>query len=90
MKEKLPPTDSRLRPDQRHLENGEFDKANAEKLRLETRQRMVCMRFLFLPYVVISNWKNSRCGACKCCRFIMYRGMHFYPRSIYLMCLRVT
>ncbi|XP_075522907.1 oxysterol-binding protein-related protein 2A isoform X4 [Primulina tabacum] len=40
LKEKLPPTDSRLRPDQRHLENGEYDKANAEKLRLEMRQRM--------------------------------------------------
>ncbi|EYU24744.1 hypothetical protein ABFS82_05G080900 [Erythranthe guttata] len=40
LEEKLPPTDSRLRPDQRHLENGEFDKANVEKLRLETRQRM--------------------------------------------------
>ncbi|MFS7941577.1 putative oxysterol-binding protein [Helianthus anomalus] len=40
LKEKLPPTDSRLRPDQRHLENGEYDIANAEKLRLETRQRM--------------------------------------------------
>ncbi|KAL8503325.1 hypothetical protein ACS0TY_022167 [Phlomoides rotata] len=40
LKEKLPPTDSRLRPDQRHLENGEFDKANSEKLRLEMRQRM--------------------------------------------------
>ncbi|KAL6645317.1 hypothetical protein ACP70R_016925 [Stipagrostis hirtigluma subsp. patula] len=40
LKGKLPPTDSRLRPDQRHLENGEYEKANAEKLRLETRQRM--------------------------------------------------
>ncbi|XP_020277002.1 oxysterol-binding protein-related protein 2A-like isoform X1 [Asparagus officinalis] len=40
LKEKLPPTDSRLRPDQRHLENGEYEKANAEKLRLEQRQRM--------------------------------------------------
>ncbi|XP_026421744.1 oxysterol-binding protein-related protein 2A-like isoform X2 [Papaver somniferum] len=40
LQEKLPPTDSRLRPDQRHLENGEYEKANAEKLRLETRQRM--------------------------------------------------
>lgn len=40
LKEKLPPTDSRLRPDQRYLENGEYDKANAEKLRLEMRQRM--------------------------------------------------
>ncbi|XP_057504507.1 oxysterol-binding protein-related protein 1C-like isoform X2 [Actinidia eriantha] len=39
LKEKLPPTDSRLRPDQRCLENGEYDKANSEKLRLEQRQR---------------------------------------------------
>ncbi|KAL5218064.1 hypothetical protein ABZP36_018748 [Zizania latifolia] len=38
-KEKLPPTDSRLRPDQRCLENGEYERANAEKLRLEQRQR---------------------------------------------------
>ncbi|XP_074339355.1 oxysterol-binding protein-related protein 2A-like isoform X2 [Apium graveolens] len=40
LQEMLPCTDSRLRPDQRHLENGEYDKANEEKLRLETRQRM--------------------------------------------------
>ncbi|XP_019707422.1 oxysterol-binding protein-related protein 1C isoform X6 [Elaeis guineensis] len=39
LKEKLPPTDSRLRPDQRCLENGEYEMANAEKLRLEQRQR---------------------------------------------------
>ncbi|KAF1870990.1 hypothetical protein Lal_00020724 [Lupinus albus] len=39
LKEKLPPTDSRLRPDQRCLENGEYQMANAEKLRLEQRQR---------------------------------------------------
>ncbi|KAK9119920.1 hypothetical protein Scep_018013 [Stephania cephalantha] len=37
--ESLPPTDSRLRPDQRHLENGEYELANAEKLRLEELQR---------------------------------------------------
>ncbi|KAJ4766240.1 Oxysterol-binding protein-related protein 1D [Rhynchospora pubera] len=37
--EKLPPTDSRLRPDQRFLENGEYEMANAEKLRLEHLQR---------------------------------------------------
>ncbi|CAN1731665.1 Oxysterol-binding protein-related protein 1C [Linum perenne] len=41
LKEKLPPTDSRLRPDQRYLENGEFEMANSEKLRLEQRQRQV-------------------------------------------------
>ncbi|CAL9766469.1 unnamed protein product [Musa acuminata subsp. burmannicoides] len=39
LKEKLPPTDSRLRPDQRCLENGEYEIANSEKLRLEQRQR---------------------------------------------------
>lgn len=39
LKEKLPPTDSRLRPDQMCLENGEYEMANSEKLRLEQRQR---------------------------------------------------
>ncbi|KAK4775122.1 hypothetical protein SAY86_010057 [Trapa natans] len=39
LKDKLPPTDSRLRPDQRYLENGQFEMANAEKQRLEQRQR---------------------------------------------------
>ncbi|XP_056167331.1 oxysterol-binding protein-related protein 1C-like isoform X2 [Syzygium oleosum] len=39
LKEKLPPTDSSLRPDQRYLENGEYEMANSEKLRLEQRQR---------------------------------------------------
>ncbi|KAK8919173.1 Oxysterol-binding protein-related protein 1C [Platanthera zijinensis] len=39
LKELLPPTDSRLRPDQRFLKNGEFDMANSEKSRLEQRQR---------------------------------------------------
>ena len=36
---KLPPTDSRLRPDQRALEDGEVDRAEALKARLEERQR---------------------------------------------------
>lgn len=33
------PTDSRLRPDQRLMEEGLWDEANAEKLRLEDKQR---------------------------------------------------
>ncbi|KAK8560843.1 hypothetical protein V6N13_026278 [Hibiscus sabdariffa] len=40
LQEKLPPTDSRLRPDQRHLENGEYDRANAEKQRRESYKKM--------------------------------------------------
>lgn len=39
LRKKLPPTDSRLRPDQRHLENGELEQANNEKRRLEEKQR---------------------------------------------------
>ncbi|KAL1585889.1 hypothetical protein WHR41_05124 [Cladosporium halotolerans] len=35
----LPPTDSRLRPDQRLLEQGEVDKAESTKAKLEERQR---------------------------------------------------
>lgn len=39
LKERLPPTDSRLRPDQRALENGDMDLAIKEKHRLEENQR---------------------------------------------------
>jgi hypothetical protein len=39
LKERLPPTDSRLRTDQRALENGDLTLANSEKHRLEERQR---------------------------------------------------
>lgn len=35
----LPRTDSRLRPDQRALENGKYDLATSEKARLEQKQR---------------------------------------------------
>lgn len=35
----MAPTDSRLRPDQRYLEQGLYDEANASKLRLEKKQR---------------------------------------------------
>ncbi|KAF2435725.1 hypothetical protein EJ08DRAFT_286630 [Tothia fuscella] len=36
---KLPPTDSRLRPDQRAAENGDIDRAEGLKAKLEERQR---------------------------------------------------
>lgn len=39
--EGIAPTDSRLRPDQRLMEDGRWDEANAEKLRLEEKQRAV-------------------------------------------------
>uniref|UniRef100_A0A670JGT0 Oxysterol-binding protein n=1 Tax=Podarcis muralis TaxID=64176 RepID=A0A670JGT0_PODMU len=39
--ERIAPTDSRQRPDQRLMENGKWDEANAEKQRLEEKQRAV-------------------------------------------------
>ena len=39
LKKELPPTDSRLRPDQRAMENRDLDLAAKEKLRLEEKQR---------------------------------------------------
>lgn len=39
LRTKLPPTDSRFRPDQYAHERGDFDLATAEKLRLEEKQR---------------------------------------------------
>lgn len=39
--EGVAPTDSRLRPDQRLMEIGEWDRANKEKIRLEEKQRAV-------------------------------------------------
>ncbi|KAI4098246.1 MAG: hypothetical protein L6R37_006588 [Teloschistes peruensis] len=38
-KDRLPPTDSRLRPDQRYLENNDFEGAERVKARLEEAQR---------------------------------------------------
>lgn len=39
--EGVAPTDSRRRPDQRLMENGNWDEANLEKQRLEEKQRTV-------------------------------------------------
>ena len=39
MEENIAPTDSRLRPDQRLMENQNWDGANKEKQRLEDKQR---------------------------------------------------
>ncbi|XP_036407022.1 oxysterol-binding protein 1-like isoform X1 [Megalops cyprinoides] len=41
MEEGVAPTDSRLRPDQRLMEQGRWEEANAEKQRLEEKQRSV-------------------------------------------------
>ena len=41
LERKIASTDTRLRPDQRALENGNFDLAASEKHRLEEKQRAV-------------------------------------------------
>jgi oxysterol-binding protein 1 len=59
--EKLPPTDSRLRPDQRFLENGEYEMANAEKLRLEHLQRQVLF-FIVRGEEIAENTSSICCS----------------------------
>jgi hypothetical protein len=39
MEPNIPPTDSRLRPDQRLMEEGKWEEANQEKIVLEDKQR---------------------------------------------------
>jgi hypothetical protein len=41
LKEEIPHTDSRMRPDQRALEHGKYALASKEKNRLEEKQRAV-------------------------------------------------
>ena len=41
MRKSLPPTDTRLRPDQRLMEEAKYDEAAEEKHRLEEKQRAV-------------------------------------------------
>jgi len=43
MEEGVAPTDSRLRPDQRIMENGDFDGANADKVRLSVSQSILIL-----------------------------------------------
>ena len=58
----MPPTDSRLRPDQRCLENGQHEMANSEKLRLEQRQRQVQLLPLKFHWTLSYNiMKNALC-----------------------------
>ncbi|MCO5593728.1 hypothetical protein L7F22_047745 [Adiantum nelumboides] len=44
LRDSLPPTDSRFRPDQRGLEDGDLEKATPEKIRLEEKQREASRR----------------------------------------------
>ena len=59
---KLPPTDSRLRPDQRLCEIWRFGDANAEKQRLEKKQRAARKR-LEDGTKTEPRWFRSKTGA---------------------------
>lgn len=90
MQEKLPPTDSRLRPDQRYLENGEYEMANAEKLRLEQRQRQVILHFRIYKYqhffcscvLHLFHVINSHISTCKLLRV----SLSFLQQCYLLVC----
>lgn len=73
----LPPTDSRLRPDQRHLENGEYELANAEKLRLEQLQRQVLSSYYFI--IIFNLGSNPSDKKISCAIEICLRCLLFGP-----------
>ena len=56
MEDGIAPTDSRLRPDQRIMENGDFDGANTEKVyRRRRRPTLFCSLSLCVVKWYISN-----------------------------------
>ncbi|KAI9641840.1 hypothetical protein NHQ30_009707 [Ciborinia camelliae] len=58
----LPPTDSRLRPDQRAMEDGEYDLAATEKIRLEEKQRSRRRERENLGEAFVPQWfEKSKC-----------------------------
>lgn len=52
----LAPSDTRLRPDQRAMEDGEYDKASDEKWRLEEKQRAARKKRELTRQPYIPNW----------------------------------
>ena len=60
----LAPTDSRLRPDQRALEENRMEDGDRDKLRLEEKQRV---RFKIQLHIVQQTACNMRQATCKMC-----------------------
>lgn len=63
IKDFIPPTDSRLRPDQRALEDGDIDKAEAEKARVEEAQRERRRRRAEIGQEWQPRWFRQKVGA---------------------------
>lgn len=74
-KGKLPITDTRLRPDQRFYEQGEVDKADQEKLRIEQHQREKRKEFEAAGYEWKPRW-FSREG-----EEWVYAGQYWHARE---------
>lgn len=73
-------TDSRLRPDQRLMEEGRWDEANSEKQRLEEKQRAVRRRREAEASDALDEGMNQRTGTLVCVcvnhQYNMTRSQH--------------
>ena len=59
----LPPTDTRLRPDQRAMEDGEYDFAATEKNRVEEKQRATRREREAIGEEFVPHWfSKAKCG----------------------------
>lgn len=89
-------TDSRLRPDQRLMEEGRWDEANAEKQRLEEKQRAVRRRREAEASDAVNDGMQPRMGRAgreqKCCLvgFLGISGSQiYYIESCVCVCVCV-
>lgn len=56
MEEGVAPTDSRLRPDQRIMENGDFDGANADKVKLSMSQSILILVWSYICHQIVAQY----------------------------------
>ncbi len=66
----MAPTDSRIRPDQRLMEDGEWDEANREKVRLEEKQRAT-RRLREEAAQKVGLVLVIKCVICKVCYYVL-------------------
>lgn len=77
----LPPTDSRLRPDQRALEHGDEDLAADEKHRLEEKQRARRKQMEQANENHIPKWFDTQTDEQTGEKYFQYKGGYFEARN---------
>ncbi|ODQ81387.1 hypothetical protein BABINDRAFT_7183 [Babjeviella inositovora NRRL Y-12698] len=81
LREWLPPTDTRLRPDQRAMEDGRYDEASNEKMRVEEKQRATRKRRELANEVYSPQWFVKKTHEITGESYWEYTGQYWKQRS---------